>query len=179
MPPSSTTVLGLITAALTVSSSALAWPEASLWGWSTIHKRITCEDVHIFLARGGNEVYPGRQGTLVDDICAGQSNSACGYEDILFNATIGRPYATQMYEGATSGVLQITNYANACPSSKLVLSGYSLGAGVVGDLLGGSDTGDVVYGTTEQDVTGIVSSTSSPGDQSMSPFAQGHPLSIC
>lgn len=102
----------------------------------------------------------------MDDICAGQSSSACGYEDILFDATIGVDFGTQMYQGASSGVLQITNYANACPESKLVLSGYSLGAGVVGDLLAGSDAGDVVYGSTELNVTGIVSSTSSPGNQS-------------
>lgn len=167
MFPPSTSTLRSISAALALCSSTLASPAASLWDPAArAQKRITCEDVHVFLARGGSEPYPGRQGTLVDDICAGQSSSECGYEDILFDATIGVDYGTQMFQGATSGVLQITNYANACPASKLVLSGYSLGAGVVGDLLAGSDAGDVVFGSTEQNVTGIVSSTTSPGDQS-------------
>lgn len=167
MSPSSTSKDRLLLAFLALSPGLLASRASSIWDASLKpQKRITCEDIHVFLARGGSEPYPGRQGTLVDDICAGQSSSACGYEDILFDATIGIDYGTQMYQGASSGVLQITNYANACPESKLVLSGYSLGAGVVGDLLAGSDAGELVYGSTELNVTGIVSSTSSPGNQS-------------
>lgn len=39
--------------------------------------------------------------------------------------------------GAASGVAQMTAYAERCPISNLVLSGYSQGANVAGDILGG------------------------------------------
>jgi len=40
----------------------------------------------------------------------------------------------------------MTAYADRCPASKLVLSGYSEGANIVGDIVGGGDRPDCTLG---------------------------------
>ncbi|VUC31143.1 unnamed protein product [Clonostachys rosea] len=94
-----------------------------------------CTDVHIFLARGNNEPYPGRQSKLVAAICGGLNS--CDYEDIAYYNPFEAPYCQSVDEGASNGISQITAYNARCPDSKLVVSGYSQGAHVVGDVLGG------------------------------------------
>ncbi|CAH0045536.1 unnamed protein product [Clonostachys solani] len=94
-----------------------------------------CTDVHIFLARGNNEPYPGRQSKLVAAICDGLSS--CDYEDIAYYNPLEAPYCESVVEGASNGISQITAYNERCPQSNLVVSGYSQGAHVVGDVLGG------------------------------------------
>ncbi|KAM0430429.1 hypothetical protein ACHAPT_005775 [Fusarium lateritium] len=94
-----------------------------------------CKDVHIFLAKGNNEPYPGRQGKLAGAICSGLDN--CDYEDIQFYNPLEAPYCGSVFEGAKNGIQQITAYNKRCPGSKLVVSGYSQGGHVVGDILGG------------------------------------------
>ncbi|KAI0112724.1 carbohydrate esterase family 5 protein [Hypoxylon sp. NC0597] len=100
-------------------------------------RQTTCEDVHFFIARGTDEEYPGRQGALVDAVCQGVSS--CGYEDIIYPASLDPVdgYCDSAFAGVTNGTAQITAYADNCPDSKLVLTGYSQGAHVVGDILGG------------------------------------------
>jgi len=44
----------------------------------------TCDDVHMFLARGNNEPYPGRQAALVEAVCDGLNS--CGYESLIYSA---------------------------------------------------------------------------------------------
>lgn len=152
-------------AASTLISLTIGSPGSSIWDTrSTQRKRVTCEDVHIFLGRGWNEDYPGRQGALVDAICAGQDSGACGYEDIIFDDSEGTVYGTAVYEGATAGISQVTDYAADCPDAKLVLSGYSEGAHVVGDVLAGG--GGDFFDTTEDSVTGLASVSTTPGSQS-------------
>ncbi|KAI5210453.1 alpha/beta-hydrolase [Aureobasidium subglaciale] len=97
----------------------------------------SCRDVHIFLAKGWNEPYPGRQGKLAGAICYGLES--CDYEDILFYNPDGSDYCSAVSEGDRNGIDQMTAYANKCPGSKLVLTGYSQGANVAGDILGGAD----------------------------------------
>jgi acetylxylan esterase len=114
--------------------------------------RTTCDDVHLFLARGNNEPYPGRQGAVVDAMCSGLSS--CGYEDIQFSAGLTDNYCDSIYQGATNGIAQLNAYYAQCPNSKLVLSGYSEGANVVGDILGGG--GGLIWGEcTEGWVNGL------------------------
>lgn len=85
-----------------------------------------CDDVHIFLARGTNEEYPGRQISVVYAICNGTGDAACGYEDVQYPATLVLPeYCTSEGLGVTQGTAQIEAYAASCPDSQLVLSGYS------------------------------------------------------
>lgn len=128
------------------------------------NKRVTCEDVHIILARGWKEDYPGRQGVLVDAICAGQDSSACGYEDVIFDDSENSVYGPAVYQGAVAGISQVTDYATDCPNAKIVISGYSEGAHVFGDVLAGG--GGDWFGTQEGSVTGLGSDATSPGSQS-------------
>lgn len=53
------------------------------------------------------------------------------------------------------GTSQITAYTAACPSSQLVLSGYSQGAQTVGNIFGGQAGGST--GCTEQNTAGLAS----------------------
>ncbi|EME81302.1 carbohydrate esterase family 5 protein [Pseudocercospora fijiensis CIRAD86] len=101
----------------------------------------SCTDVHIFIARGWNEPYPGRQGTLVDDICADLSGLTCDYEDVVYDAA-STDYCPSVLTGETNGLQQIQSYYAKCPDTKLVVSGYSEGANIIGDILSGGTCGD-------------------------------------
>ncbi|KAG4433931.1 hypothetical protein IFR05_010576 [Cadophora sp. M221] len=94
-----------------------------------------CTETHIFLAKGNNEPYPGRQGKLVNSICSGLSS--CDYEDILFYNPVESVYCDSVFEGTANGIAQIIAYNKRCPDASLVISGYSQGAHIVGDILGG------------------------------------------
>ncbi|KAI0828776.1 carbohydrate esterase family 5 protein [Hypoxylon sp. FL0890] len=112
----------------------------------------TCTDVHIFLSRGNNEPYPGRQGKLVQAICSGLAS--CDYEDIVFDNALTTEYCGAVEAGREAGIEQITAYNKRCPDTKLVVSGYSQGAQVVGDILGGGG-GVFFQGCTTPTVTGL------------------------
>ncbi|ETN45726.1 uncharacterized protein HMPREF1541_09559 [Cyphellophora europaea CBS 101466] len=120
--------LGL--AVLAVSSAFVQTAASEL-----VTRQNDCQDVHIFLAKGNNETEPGRQAKLVDAICSGLDS--CDYEDIHFDNRYETVFCRSLEEGARNGKTQLTDYAERCPDSKLVVSGYSQGAHVVGDILGG------------------------------------------
>ncbi|KAF5978928.1 acetylxylan esterase [Fusarium bulbicola] len=111
-----------------------------------------CKDVHIFLAKGNNEPYPGRQGKLAGAICSGLKS--CDYEDIQFQNALQDPFCDSVTEGVKNGIKQITAYNKKCPDSKLVVSGYSQGAQVVGDILGGGG-GVFFQNCVEPDLQGL------------------------
>jgi hypothetical protein len=94
-----------------------------------------CQDIHIFLSKGWNEPYPGRQGALAGSIC--YDLPSCGYEDILYDNWNGTDYCAAVTQGAANGISQMEAYAAKCPASKLVLTGYSQGAYIVANILGG------------------------------------------
>ncbi|KAJ0124990.1 hypothetical protein J7T55_006333 [Diaporthe amygdali] len=119
-----------------------------------------CDAVHIFLARGTSEDYPGRQISVVNATCNGISS--CGYEDIQYPASFLPDYCTSVGVGVVNGTSQITAYAAKCPNAQLVLSGYSQGAQVVGNILGGQSGGST--GCTDETSTGL-DPTSSPAAQ--------------
>ncbi|KAG9616207.1 hypothetical protein KCU64_g23353, partial [Aureobasidium melanogenum] len=96
-----------------------------------------CTQVHMFLAKGNNEPYPGRQGKLVNAVCEGLPS--CDYEDILFYNPVEAPYCQSVEQGVADGIAQLNAYAARCPNTKLVISGYSQGAQVVGDIIGGGN----------------------------------------
>lgn len=85
-------------------------------------RQAPCQAVHIFIARGSEEPYPGRQGALATAICSGLTS--CGYEDIMYPATF-TSYCTSVQSGVTNGTAAITAYATRCPNAELVLTGYS------------------------------------------------------
>jgi hypothetical protein len=121
-----------------------------------------CQAVHVFLSRGNNEPYPGRQGVLADAICAAYDD--CGYEDIIYHNPLPAPYCKSVDQGVANGVKQLTEYAERCPDSKIVVSGYSQGAQVVTDVLGGGG-GTFFQGCIQQD-NGPLDVNSSPGSHS-------------
>jgi hypothetical protein len=98
-------------------------------------RQSTCSDAHIFLAKGNNEPYPGRQGALVNAICSGLES--CDYEDILYYNPADADFCASVGQGVANGITQIKAYNARCPDTKLVISGYSQGAQIVGDILGG------------------------------------------
>lgn len=105
--------------------------------------------MHLFLARGNGEAYPGRVGAISDSVCNGLPS--CDYENIDFVST--QDYCDQAADGASAGIAQIGAYSKRCPSSKLVLAGYSLGAQIVGDILGGG--GGSFYNCVERGNGGL------------------------
>lgn len=101
---------------LSALSSVLGHPSLST-------RQTQCDAVHIFLARGTSEDYPGRQISVVNAVCSGISS--CGYEDIQYPASFTPDYCTSVGDGVVNGTAQITAYATQCPDAQLVLSGYS------------------------------------------------------
>lgn len=111
------------------------------------HEPTGCSDVHIFIARGWNEDYPGRNQYLVDAICADLPNQRCDYEDVVYDAW-STDYCPNVIKGEAAGLAQINTYYAKCPNSKLVVSGYSEGATIMEDILAGgggvdSDCGEL------------------------------------
>ena len=82
-----------------------------------------CKDVHLFLARGAGDPYPGTQGPLVAAVCD-SSLPSCDHEDILYVGTFDR-VCNSVQVGVVNATNQITAYAARCPNSKLVLCGHS------------------------------------------------------
>jgi len=120
-------------------------------------RQAPCDSVHLFLARGMGEDYPGRVGDVGTTTCP--LFASCGYENIQFDSTLD--YCDAIATGATNGLAQITAYAARCPSSKLVLGGYSEGAHIVGDILGGNTAQG--FFTCEESAHPALSPTSFPG----------------
>jgi hypothetical protein len=105
---------------------------------ATVHvDTCSCDDVHMFLARGNNEPYPGRQSAIVEAVCDGLVGS-CGYEDLIYSALYTDLYCQTVYDGTIAGHTQMTAYVEECPNSKLILAGYSQGAQIALDILGGA-----------------------------------------
>lgn len=100
----------------------------------------SCADVVIFMARGNDAPYrDGRTFPFVEATCGkftGQGKT-CDHIDIEFDVTLGGDYCAQVAEGARNGISQITAFNAKCPCTHIVVNGYSEGAHVVGDVLGG------------------------------------------
>ncbi|KAI0600473.1 hypothetical protein F4775DRAFT_590418 [Biscogniauxia sp. FL1348] len=78
-----------------------------------------CTDVHTFLTRCHNE--PG-----------------CNFEDTVLNNALETECCSAVQAGHVAGCKQITAYHERFSDTKLVISGYSRGAHVFSDILGGS-----------------------------------------
>lgn len=129
-----------------------------------------CNDVRIFSARGSDEPYPGRGGVMLGVMCSlFESNGvSCDYEDVVYPANISYSgiFCQSANIGAFSGQAQMTEYAQRCPDSKIVLTGYSQGGSVVGDILGGG--GGVLFGR-DQPFNPPLSRNTTLGSHSKSP----------
>ncbi|KAK4561375.1 hypothetical protein LTR86_004692 [Recurvomyces mirabilis] len=118
----------------------------------------SCTDVHIFIARGWNEDYPGRQGNLTTRVCNDLPGMTCDYEDIAYDA-YSTDYCPSVDAGEALALSQINAYYAKCPETAIVLSGYSEGATVIGNVLAG-DTGDVFCPSSGH--PGLTDTTSGP-----------------
>lgn len=91
--------------------------------------------VHIIAARGSTEAPgEGKLQELSDDIGAqipGSTNEA-----VIYPATL-LPYESSEETGVTDMTQLITNFVAKCPSAQIILTGFSQGAQIVGDVLGG------------------------------------------
>lgn len=131
-----------------------------------------CQPYHAFIFRGSNEPYPGRPGPFISAICSAldSSNGDCGYENIIYPASLsvqsgGEPGAIceSMAKGARNGQQQLSDYAERCPEAKLILVGYSQGASVLFDVLGGG--GGEIYDCVQEE-TPALSPDEAPGSRS-------------
>lgn len=100
-----------------------------------------CKSFHVFLSRGSDEPYPGRLGNITSEICATIGGDDCGFENIEFPAKSTAwgvdEWCKSAGKGAANGQAQMKAYSEKCPDSKLILLGFSQGAAVAQDILGG------------------------------------------
>ncbi|KAF2262250.1 alpha/beta-hydrolase [Lojkania enalia] len=124
-----------VRSAIAVCTSADACNDPAILGLETSE----CQDYHVFTTRGSTSPYPGHQAGLIWMIC--QSLGDCGYENIIYPAettTSGRnAWCESAATGAAAGQKQLTEYSERCPDSKLIVVGFSQGASVTLDYLGG------------------------------------------
>lgn len=115
----------------------------------------TCVDVAIITARASTEA-PGEgiTGNLVDQIISTStqtiSRAAVDYPATLTN------YASSSLQGINALTTQLTNEVTNCPNEKIVLLGYSQGAHVVLDVIGGGQGGSL--GTATPPISSTISS---------------------
>lgn len=155
-------MMGIFTSTAGIAALAVTTALIQTSTGKIITRQDDCDDVHIFLAKGNNETEPGRQQKLVDAICSGLDN--CDYENIHFDNRYETVFCESLEEGAKNGRAQLTDYAERCPDAKLVVSGYSQGAHVVGDILGGG--GGTFFQDCVQSPNNALDPKTSPGDRS-------------
>ncbi|POS81068.1 acetylxylan esterase [Diaporthe helianthi] len=101
--------------------------------FSALCTPLACSAVHVFLIRGTNEPYPGRQLPTAEGIC---EDWDCSWSNIEYPAVFN-DYCDSVETGIANLGKAVTDYATRCPDAKIVLSGHSQGGQVVGDYLGG------------------------------------------
>lgn len=127
-----------------------------------------CQPYHVLLARGTDEKPPGRQGNITKMICdklGGSEN--CGWENLDYPATnrfiSDDTWCKSADVGAKNGLKQIREYVEKCPDTKMILLGYSQGASIVQDMMGGG--GGAVF-KCNQSMNAGLSRTEAPGANS-------------
>lgn len=152
-----TAILSLLTTAALVSAS-------SSYDIGLSRRQDDCNAVHLFLARGNNEPYPGRQQAMVEAVCDGVSN--CGYEDLIYSALYTDLSCQTAYDAVHAAYAQVSEYACRCPDAKLVLTGYSQGGNIYTDFLGGG--GGMLFNECIQPETPALDRKTFPGNRSKS-----------
>lgn len=114
-----------------------------------------CAAVHIITARASTEA-PGEgiTGALVSQIIS-TSNQSITRASVTYPATLNN-YASSSAQGVTALKAQLTTQVQNCPDQKIVLAGYSQGAHVILDVLGGGGGGSL--GATTPPISTAISS---------------------
>jgi len=114
-----------------------------------------CAAVHIITARASTEAAgEGITGALVDQIID-TSTQSITRASVSYPATLGN-YNSSSLQGINALKAQLTAQVQSCPSQKIVLAGYSQGAHVVLDVLGGGQGGSL--GTATPPIAAAISS---------------------
>jgi len=101
-----------------------------------------CAQVSIITARASTEnAGEGITGALVTQV-VNASTQTVSRAAVSYPATLNN-YNNSSLQGINALKTQLTNLVNSCPSTKVVLMGYSQGAHVVGDVLGGGQGGSL------------------------------------
>jgi acetylxylan esterase len=101
-----------------------------------------CASVSIITARASTEAAgEGITGALVTQI-VNASAQTVSRASVSYPATLGN-YAGSSLQGINALKTQLTNLVNSCPNTKVVLLGYSQGAHVVLDVIGGGQGGSL------------------------------------
>lgn len=107
---------------------------AALLAAAAAGQRCVTSGVHIIAARGTME--PQGEGKMAIHI--GQIMSdipGSDVDNVVYPANLDQPNSGN--QGTTDMLLRVTRYAQSCPGSKMVLMGYSQGAYVVANAVGG------------------------------------------
>ncbi|KAJ0108507.1 hypothetical protein J7T55_002111 [Diaporthe amygdali] len=136
--------------------------------FSALCTPLACSSVHVFLIRGTNEPYPGRQLPTAEAIC---KDWDCSWSNIEYPAVFN-DYCESAETGIANLGKAVTDYATRCPDSKIVLSGHSQGGQVVGDYLGGG--GGNATSCTQETSQGISPGTF-PADHIIAALMFGSP----
>jgi hypothetical protein len=100
-----------------------------------------CTPYHVFITRGSDEPYPGRLGNLTKEVCEQIGKDDCSFENIEYPAKSTAwgvdEWCKSASKGASNGQAQVKAYSKKCSDSKLILVGFSQGAAVTQDILGG------------------------------------------
>jgi acetylxylan esterase len=114
-----------------------------------------CAAVHVITARASGEAAgEGITGALVTQI-VNTSRQTVSRASVAYPATLTN-YANSSARGVAALKTQLTNQVNSCPSQKIVLAGYSQGAHVVLDVLGGGGGGSL--GATTAPIAATIAS---------------------
>jgi acetylxylan esterase len=101
-----------------------------------------CAQVSIITARASTEAAgEGITGNLVTAI-VNASTQTVSRASVSYPATLNN-YNSSSLQGINAATTQITNLVNSCPTTKIVLLGYSQGAHVMLDVLGGGQGGSL------------------------------------
>jgi hypothetical protein len=120
----------------TLAMTAVATPAAA------VPSSGGCAAVSIITARASTEAAgEGITGGLVTQV-VNASAQTVSRASVSYPATLNN-YANSSLQGINALKTQLTNLVNSCPSTKVVLMGYSQGAHVVLDVLGGGQGGSL------------------------------------
>jgi len=114
-----------------------------------------CASVLIITARASTEAAgEGITGAVVTQI-VNASSQTVARASVSYPASLNN-YANSQAQGVSALKTQLTNAVNACPNEKIVLAGYSQGANVVLDVVGGGGGGSL--GAATQPVAANIAS---------------------
>jgi acetylxylan esterase len=114
-----------------------------------------CADVHVITARGSTEASgEGSTGALVSQI-VNASDQTVSRAAVDYPATLTN-YARSAAAGVSALTTQLTRQVGQCPDQEIVLTGFSQGAHVVLDVLGGGGGG--VLGSATPPISASIAS---------------------